>query len=304
MAVVLSSDMELKKSDSIDLEKNEACPCSSREGLVTASLYVTFMVLFGFLLREYSNQEFSAIITVGSMVQFFGYTLLLHKVRVHRSVAGLSARSLELYAVFYVFRLSSTMVKNGYIPVDASADWLYQALDIASLLTVLQLLFCMHKKHNDTYQASMDLPVGVHRAVLGSMLLAAFYHGNLNKSLFFDIMWMTSLYIDVVALLPQLWLMYQLPSIEALNAHYVAAIVLSRAMAFWFWFVGMPELAPKNGGPNVLGGVIVGAHGLQLLFSTEFMIKYLGAATKNVQEAMQVFDKEQPEKPVGQPHFC
>lgn len=45
-------------------------------------------------------------------------------------------------------------------------------------------------------------------------------------------------------------------------------------MAFWFWFTGMPELAPKDGGANLVGYLIVGAHAIQVLLSADFMYHY------------------------------
>ena len=45
-------------------------------------------------------------------------------------------------------------------------------------------------------------------------------------------------------------------------------------MSFWFWFTGMPELAPKDGGANLVGYLIVGAHAMQVLLSADFMYHY------------------------------
>merc|ERR1719313_2404975 len=85
----------------------------------------------------------------------------------------------------FIFRLSSTMVKNGYLPVDATGDWVYQASDIASLLLVFQLLFFVHKRYKDTYQSSADtMPIWNVAPV--AFLLGFCAHGNLNHSPFFN----------------------------------------------------------------------------------------------------------------------
>lgn len=291
MECQLGLDMECQMPPA-ELVLEEPSRCGSRrEGFCTFSAYVVFVLVMGFLMREFSDQDFSAILTLAASVQCFGFMLLLHKIQSYQTVAGLSARSLELYAVFFVFRLTSTCQKNGYIPVDRSGDWLYQAIDVASLLMVLNLLYCVHVRHRGTYQAELDMGIEVYRAALVLMLVGCFVHGDLNHNVLFDVIWSISLLIDMVALVPQLVLMYKLPNVEALNAHFVFALVVSRAMTFWFWFVGMPELAPKNGGLNVTGWVIVGAHAFQLLVSAEFVIKYVTAAFRQGQEAIKVLDR-------------
>lgn len=273
------------------VESGLACGPVKREGACTLTAYITFVMVMGFLLREYSDQDFSAILTVAAGVQCFGFCVLLHKVQTYQTVAGLSARTLELFVLFFVFRLTSTSQKNGYIPVDRSGDWLYQAIDFTSMLLVLQILYCVHVKHRSTYQSELDMGVEVYRVALVFALLACFVHGDLNHNLLFDVIWQVSLNIDMLALIPQLVMMYKLPKVEALNAHFVFSLVLSRALSFWFWFVGMPELAPKDGGMNVTGWVIVGAHSFQLLVGAEFTIKYLSSAVKTGKEAIKVFDE-------------
>jgi hypothetical protein len=286
-------DMECALGSDMDCQVEQAdVSRSKRETWCTLSAYVLFVGVMGLLMREFSDQDFSAVLTVAAGVQCFGFALLLHKVQSFQTVAGLSARTLELYAAFFVFRLTSTCQKNGYIPVDRSGDWLYQAIDLASLLMVLNLLYCVHVKHRQSYDADQDMGLEVYRVAIVLMVVGCFVHGDLNHNVLYDVIWSISLMLDMVALVPQLVLMYKLPRVEALNAHFVFAIVLSRAMTFWFWFVGMPELAPKNGGANVTGWVIVGAHAFQLLVSAEFVIKYVTAAFRQSKEALKVLDSK------------
>jgi len=189
-------------------------------------------------------------------------------------VAGISSKTLQVYVFMLMFRLTSTMVKNGYLPVDRTGDWVYQASDIASLLLVFQLLFFMHKKYAHTYQAELDT-MPIYAILPAFVLLGTCFHGHLNHSPFFDSVWTVALWFDTVAMLPQLWMLVRKGGeVEALTSNYVALIFASRVMAFWFWFTGMPELAPKDGGINMLGYMIVGAHAMQVLLSADFMYHY------------------------------
>lgn len=257
--------------------KNQLCSQKKRETMSIASAYFVFMMCAGVVLKEFTDHDFSAVLTLGAGVQCLGFLALLLKVRAQKTVTGISSKSLEVYSLVFLFRLSSTLVKNGYIPVDRSGDWVYQAADIVSFLIVLQLLLCIHKTHRATYQAEHDT-LNIWRAVPPCMLLGVFVHGDLNNSPFFDAMWAISLNLDTIALLPQLWMLTKMGGkVEALTSHFVVALTASRALAFLFWYHGFPELAPQAGGFNVSGWTIIGAHALQLLLSTDFLYHYLSS---------------------------
>merc|ERR550537_653050 len=89
----------------------------------------TYSIMVGVVLaiwHHFSDKDFSFVLTVAGMLQTFAFFLLLHKIRVQKSVAGISSKTLQVYVLVFMFRLTSTMVKNGYLPVDATGDWVYQ----------------------------------------------------------------------------------------------------------------------------------------------------------------------------------
>jgi len=300
MSVVLSTSdgmAEHKKTDAdVDVEapvldRPEVPACSvsvQRESIGTFLIYVCFLSAMAVVFRQFSDRDFSAVLTVGAAASLFGFSILLYKVSMTGSVAGLSARSLELYALFYLFRLTSTCQKNGYIPVDRSGDWLYQTLDACGFLMVLQLLYAVHKTYRHTYQQHLDWGIDFWRVVPALITLAFFLHGDLNHNVTYDIIWQISLNFATVALLPQLWVMYQLPKVEAVTSHYVASITLGNFCAFLFWFWGFVEIGPVDGEASVGGWGVILCHTIMLLESAEFMIKYLRVVLTQGQE--DVFD--------------
>lgn len=245
-----------------------------RENVTIVCSYLCMGLLMGVLWHQYSDRDFSFMITMAGASQTLGFFLLVHKMKSRKSAAGISSKALQMYILVLVFRLNSTLVKNGYLPVDSTGDWAYQACDLTSLLLVFNALFCIHKRYKGTYQDQHDsLPVW--NAVLPLMLLSSVLHGDLNHNWYFDTVWTFSMYLDTVAMLPQLWLLVRKGGgVEALTSHYVALIFFSRFLTFAFWYTGFHELGPETGGFNKMGFLLCGCHGLQMALSGDFMYHY------------------------------
>merc|ERR1719343_952317 len=124
------------------------------------------------------------------MLQTFAFALLGMQVTFARNACGISARALVLDAMALVCRLSSTMVRDGYLPVDASGDWMYQVVDICSLALVLWLVYQVLVVHKDTYQETEDSFPAVYVA-LGAVALAVIFHPDMDSYPLFDTLWMS-----------------------------------------------------------------------------------------------------------------
>jgi len=259
-------------------------PMVERSVLNAGMAFCYLMFAFGWLVvwTKFSDRSFSCILTAASCVQLLGFLLLTVKVRGNKSVAGVSSKTLELYALFFMCRLSSTLWKSGYIPVDRSGRSVYQIMDACSLVVVIQLLFCIHKTHKWTYQGDQDT-VSIIPLVPPCVVLGYFVHANLNRSELFDTIWATSTNIDTLAMLPQLWMMTKIGGqVDGCTAHFVFAMTCSRGMALMFWLSAYKDL--EGEGSALAGKQIVVAHILQLLLAADFLYYYLKAkfAGKNM----------------------
>merc|ERR1719399_2660840 len=131
------------------------------------------------------------------MIQCLSFVLLALKISSTCSASGVSARTLGIDALALCCRLSSTVWLNGYLPVDASGDYVFQAIDICSLGIVLGLLYQGFVVKRHTYQAEDDsLPILP--LALGSFALAALFHANMNGRPIFDALWMAGLFVSTV----------------------------------------------------------------------------------------------------------
>lgn len=80
------------------------------------TILVTYCLFGGLALscwHHFSDKDFSFLLTLSGCVQTLAFFLLLHKIRVQKSVAGISSKTLQVYVFVFIFRLSSTLVKNG-----------------------------------------------------------------------------------------------------------------------------------------------------------------------------------------------
>lgn len=241
------------------------------------SVYLGALALGGLVYQSHNDLGLSTLITLAVGIQCFGYLCLRLKVAQSRSVAGISAKALSMQALSYVLRLCSTTWLNGYIPVDETGDWLYQLLDVFALIMVLDVLHCIYKLHRPSYQEDHDC-FNAHAAVMGCFVLAVLVHPDLNNRPVFDTLWATALYVDVVAMMPQLAMIVKnRGEVEALTSHFVGATALSRAVSLTFWYHGFSELAPLDGSFNLAGWAIILAHVLQVLLLCDFLYYYIRA---------------------------
>lgn len=70
---------------------------------------------------------------------------------------GVSVKTLQLYAGVFFFRCCSILVYDGYLPFDRSGDWLYQVVEVASMvLAIATIVLCLFR-FRSTYDRSYDI---------------------------------------------------------------------------------------------------------------------------------------------------
>jgi len=241
--------------------------------------YGFFIVSAGAVWHLVADGAFSSVLTLSVMVQCLAVVLLALQVISTGSASGISAKALTLDAIAISCRLSSTLWLNGYLPVDASGDYIFQAFDVCSLGILLWLLREIYVVRPHTYQAEEDcLPIMP--MVVGALIVSFFLHGNMNGRVIFDILWLTSLFMSTVAVLPQLWLITRTGgSVEALTSHHIAAMAGSRMLSGIFMWHAREDITcvPWIAGFNHTSWAILGAHFLHMLLLADFAYYYVKA---------------------------
>lgn len=221
--------------------------------------------------KLWSDGGFSAILTLSSCFQCFALILVLAKVLGQRSVNGVSRRSLILIMFSLCCRLTSTLFYNGYLPVDKSGDWVYQAADALSVLLCMILL--LYGK-NETAMEKDNCYIAIPCCV--AIVLGVLIHPTLNQNFVADVSWTIGLYVETFAMVPQLWLMTRIGGeVEALTSHYVASMTASKFFAWLFWYFSYTELVPRTGGKNYAGWAVIGSYTAQTLLFGDFFYYYV-----------------------------
>jgi ER lumen protein retaining receptor len=239
------------------------------EELVIYVLFGTVCCLMG---KFFTNHMFSALITLASAVQLLGFYVLRIQMRKRNGASAVSVTTLKIYVVAYVCRLFSTTQFDGYLPIDRSGDGLYQCLDIAALLLVCSMVVRIWTTYKSSYEWDGWRVIPF---VAVCLVLSVFVHPGLNHRLVPDIAWAMGLYLESVAMVPQLFLLQSRGGeVGSEIGHYIACMFVSRVWTLRFWYSSYEELAP-SAGHNAPGYGVIGAQVLQVLIFGDFMWLYI-----------------------------
>merc|ERR1719453_1284777 len=236
------------------------------------------------MLVRFTDFDISIVQALSSMCMFMSFVLTTIKVAAQGSAAGISVRSLEMFAVAIFTRLCSTLFIVGYLPDDLSGRQVFQFFDVSALAAVIRLLYEIHHKHQDTYDKEKDLH-GIAWAIPASFLLAYFIHPTLNRSLVFDTIYTAATVLDTWCMLPQLYMMVnQGGRVCDLLTKFVVLQFISRVCVVIFWLDSWEELADgyydtpgetNPGGANIQGKMFLGLSITQLLICADFLIYWV-----------------------------
>jgi len=252
-------------------QQSSKVPAMQHSSLIP--VYAVFIIVAMSVYHGIAENEFSAMLTLSAIFQCAAVCLLMFHVLSTGSVQGISAKSLQLQAIALGCRLSSTTWLEGYLPNDKTGDFLYQIIDMLSLVVVLWLLHRVLnvkcQSHCKTYESHHDtVPVAPFAA--GALILATLLHADLDQRPLFDTLWMCGLFVGALAMLPQLWLVTRTSAtVPAVMSHFVAVMAFSCILSgTYMWhaheeITNDPEAWIKNF--NLAGVAILAAHVVHLI---------------------------------------
>lgn len=189
-----------------------------------------------------SSKDYSFLIVLSSIIQLLSFTIIVYKVYNSQNASGLSINTFICYLILLSSRLCSTLFYNGYLPSDQAGDWFYQMTELGSLVCTVLLIYMISSTFKDTANL-FDDTVSWKYLVVPAGALALLVHTALNKNFITDVLWTFSMYLETVAIYPQIYLFQKKAGqIENFTSHYVALQGLSRLFSLLFWYDTYPEL--------------------------------------------------------------
>ena len=240
-------------------------------------IFSTFLIFFFF-----SSKDYSFLMVLSSITQTLSFLIIVLKVIKSNNTSGLSINTLICYLILLIARLTSTVFFTGYLPSDSSGDFFYQLTEVTSCCLIIILIYFINKKYKETSDTLIDTCPYYYFAI-PCYILALFVHTTLNSFFFTDVNWTFAMYLEAVAIYPQIKLfMAKKGQIETYTSHYVALCGLSRLLSLIFWYDTYPELNSYSSSKFVIlsqysGYFIILSQVLQLIILADYYYLYFKA---------------------------
>ncbi|KAH9920939.1 ER lumen protein retaining receptor-domain-containing protein [Fomitopsis serialis] len=159
----------------------------------------------------------------GDMSHLASILILLYKINATRSVRGLSFKTQALYVAVFVTR---------YLDLFTDYVSLYNSLmKIFFISSSCYVLYMMKVKYRPTNDPSIDT-FRVEYLLGPCVVLALIFH---YRWLVSEILWAFSIFLESVAILPQLFMLQRTGEAETITTHYLAALGAYRALYIPNW---------------------------------------------------------------------
>lgn len=162
----------------------------------------------------------------GDMFHLFSFLVLFLKMHSSKSVAGISLKTQQLYVLVFITRyldvfwnfmsLYNTIMKILFITFSLGTVW---------MMTSARPQCSTYSPDDDSFPSLVLL---VPCAVLGVLI-------NQNHADPFEWLWAFSIYLESVAIIPQLFMLQKLGECENLTSHYVAMLGMYRLLYVINW---------------------------------------------------------------------
>jgi len=182
----------------------------------------------------------------GDMLHLASILLLLWKIHRNKSCVGVSCRMQECYLLVFVWR---------YLDLCWSYISLYNSvMKIFFILSSGYLVYLMRYKPpvNQTYDRSVD-GFKYELYVLGPCILVGAI--TCDALTIIEVLWTASIWLEAVAMIPQLVLLAKMREVENLTSHFVACMGLYRFCYILNWIHKYANEGRLDWVP-VAGGVI------------------------------------------------
>ncbi|KAI0079849.1 ER lumen protein retaining receptor [Panus rudis PR-1116 ss-1] len=161
----------------------------------------------------------------GDLSHLASILILLHKIQTTRSCRGISFKTQALYVTVFVTR---------YLDLFYDFISVYNTLmKIFFISSSVYILYLMRVQYRPTHDPSIDT-FRVEYLVGPCFLLALVFNYKFTIT---EVLWSFSIFLEAVAILPQLFMLQRTGEAETITTHYLAALGAYRALYIpnWIW---------------------------------------------------------------------
>lgn len=249
----------------------DAEPPQSSIGLPRLSTLLCFLVgVISWLLVTNAFEELQ-LWKAAAVLQCVAYAVVATKVASGvGSVAGISTRKFFVDMLGLACRVAAVSLSGFRLPRGAGDDPLVSLADRCALGLVAAIVLGLLVRRQ---QAELLDDFGIDRWTLGVGAVALVFRMHLGPRPLPSLLWTASQGLEVVALLPQLWLIARAGGIvDQAVSHHLALLFLSRlCMLAWWWLIRGTWFQ----GLSYTGWGLLAVNASQLLLLCSYMCYYL-----------------------------
>ncbi|QIX01515.1 hypothetical protein AMS68_007032 [Peltaster fructicola] len=166
---------------------------------------------------------------LGDLSHVASLFILIAKMRSSSSASGISFKSQFLYTLVYVTRYLDLLW------TDPTRSLWNTTLKIVFISTQCYVVYLMLNDYKPTHDPNQDT-FRVEYLLAGAAVLGILFPPKWTYSPF-EMLWAFSIWLESVAILPQLFMLQRTGSAETITTHYIFALGLYRALYIpnWIW---------------------------------------------------------------------
>lgn len=163
----------------------------------------------------------------GDLSHLIAVLILLRKIWTTRSCSGISGKSQVLFAIVFTCR---------YLDLLTDFISLYNTvMKIIFITAAYTTVYLIYFKFKTTYGKSHDT-FKIEYLIGGLAILSLILHESRPHALWlFEVLWTFSIYLEAVAILPQLFMITKTGEAESITSHYLAFLGAYRGLYILNW---------------------------------------------------------------------
>ncbi|WFD16099.1 endoplasmic reticulum retention protein [Malassezia arunalokei] len=159
---------------------------------------------------------------LGDLSHLASIFILIHKILTSRSCRGISFKTQLMYTIVFVTRyLDLLHPPSAYLIL----------MKLFFISSSAYILYLMKVQFRSRYESDID-SIRLEYLLGVPAILALLFHVQFT---FLEVMWSYSIFLEAVAILPQMFLLQRLGEAETITTHYIFALGAYRAMYLLNW---------------------------------------------------------------------